>query len=119
MFYVDNVVKFVVGIDDALDLFAEHAIGGVVGLLANGLFASTEIIALDGINTSIPGGWVDHHWKQLYMQFAYIVAVATYTFVVTATLAKTLDLVGLRLRITPEGERLGMDEVEVRDTDTI
>lgn len=61
----------------------------------------------------IPGGWLDHNWKQLYKQFAYIVAVAAYTFVVTAILAKSLDVVGLRLRITPEEERLGMDEVEV------
>ncbi|KAJ7456622.1 ammonium transporter, partial [Mycena latifolia] len=106
-------VKFMVGIDDALDLFAEHAVGGIVGLLGNGLFASTDIISLDGVNTSVPGGWVDHNYKQLYMQFAYIVAVCVYTFVVTAALAKTLDFLGLRLRITPEEERLGMDEVEI------
>lgn len=30
-----TLVKFYIGIDDALDLAAEHAIGGVVGLLAN------------------------------------------------------------------------------------
>ncbi|KAJ7919052.1 ammonium transporter [Mycena leptocephala] len=106
-------LKFLVGIDDALDLFAEHAIGGMVGLFCNGLFGSTDIIALDGVNTAIPGGWLDRNWKQLYMQVAYIVAVTAYTFVVTAALAKALDLVGLRLRITPEDERLGMDEVEV------
>lgn len=106
-------MKFLVGIDDALDLFAEHAIGGMVGLFCNGLFGSTDIIALDGVNTAIPGGWLDRNWKQLYMQVAYIVAVTAYTFVVTAALAKALDLVGLRLRITPEDERLGMDEVEV------
>ncbi|KAJ6604260.1 ammonium transporter [Mycena vulgaris] len=106
-------VKFLVGIDDALDLFAEHAVGGMVGLLANGLFASANIISLDGVNTSISGGWLDHNWKQLYMQLAYVVAVSSYTFAVTATLAKILDVAGLRLRITPEEERLGMDEVEV------
>ncbi|KAF8213477.1 ammonium transporter AmtB-like domain-containing protein [Mycena galopus ATCC 62051] len=75
-------VKFLVGIDDALDLFAEHAIGGMVGLICNGLFASTDIIALDGVNTAVPGGWLDRNWKQLYIQFAYIVAVSAYTFVV-------------------------------------
>ncbi|KAJ7101022.1 ammonium transporter [Mycena crocata] len=106
-------LKFMVGIDDALDLFAEHAIGGIVGLFCNGLFASTDVIALDGVNTSIAGGWLDRNWKQLYIQFAYIVAVAAYVFVVTAALAKAVDLAGLRLRITLEDERLGMDEVEV------
>jgi Amt family ammonium transporter len=56
---------------------------------------------------------LDRNWKQLYIQIAYIVSVATYTFVVTAGLAKIIDFVGLRLRLTPEEERLGMDEVEV------
>ncbi|KAJ7182524.1 ammonium transporter [Mycena crocata] len=106
-------VKFFVRIDDALDLFAEHAIGGMVGLFCNGLFASTDIISLDGVNTAIPGGFLDRNWKQLYIQFTYIVAVAAYVFVVTAALAKSLDLVGLRLRLKPEDEVLGMDEVEV------
>ncbi|KAJ7770830.1 ammonium transporter [Mycena maculata] len=105
-------VKFLVGIDDALDLFAEHAVGGVVGLLCNGLFA-TNVISLDGVNTAIVGGWLDHNWKQLYKQFAYVVAVTVYSFVVTTALAKAVNLAGLRLRITPEEERLGMDEVEV------
>ncbi|KAJ6519445.1 ammonium transporter [Mycena sanguinolenta] len=106
-------LKFFVGVDDALDLFAEHAIGGMVGLFCNGLFGSTDVIALDGVNTAVPGGWLDRNWKQLYMQVAYIVAASTYAFVVTAALAKSIDLVGLRLRLTPEEERLGMDEVEV------
>jgi Amt family ammonium transporter len=107
-------VKFLVGIDDALDLFAEHAIGGIIGLMLNGFFGSTTIIAMDGVNVGIPGGWVDHNWKQLYKQFAYVCAGCGYTFVMTALLAKGVDLVpGLQLRSTPDAERLGMDEVEV------
>lgn len=109
------VAKFLLKIDDALDLFAEHAVGGIIGLLFNGFFASRTIIALDGVNTNINGGWVDHNWKQLYIQFAYVCATCTYTFVVTALIAKAVDLVpGLHLKTTPEGESLGLDEVEVR-----
>jgi hypothetical protein len=74
------------------------------------------MIALDGVNTAIPGGWIDKNWKQLGLQLAYIVACCAYVFVVTAALAKGLDLLGLRLRMTPEEERLGMDEVEVSHT---
>jgi ammonium transporter, Amt family len=108
-------VKFLVRIDDALDLFAEHAVGGIIGLLFNAFFASSDIIALDDINTSAVGGWLDQNWKQLYMQFAYICATCVYAFVVTALLAKCVDLIpGLHLRSTLEGEKLGMDEVEVR-----
>ncbi|KAF8845456.1 ammonium transporter [Paxillus ammoniavirescens] len=107
-------VKFFFKIDDALDLFAEHAVGGVIGLLANGLFASRTIIALDGVNTNVNGGWVDHNYKQLYIQFAYVCAVCAYTFVVTVIIAKAIDMIpGLHLKTTPEGENLGVDEVEI------
>jgi len=107
-------VKLIIGIDDALDLFAEHAVGGIVGLMLNAFFASTSIIAMDDVNTNIPGGWVDHNWKQLYIQFAYVLATSAYTFVMTAIVAKAVDVIpGLQLRSTPIGERVGMDEVEV------
>jgi len=88
--------------------------GGVIGLLANGLFASHDVIALDGVNTNINGGWIDHNYKQLYIQFAYVCATCAYTFVVTAAIAKVVDMIpGLHLKTTPEGESLGLDEVEV------
>lgn len=100
--------------DDALDLTAEHAIGGVIGLLANGFFGTNAVIALDGVNTSIQGGFLDSNWKQLYIQFAYICATVGYSFVVTAIIAKLIDMIpGLHLRTTEEGESLGMDDVEV------
>lgn len=107
-------VKFYLHVDDALDLAAEHAIAGVVGLLANGFFGTSAIISLDGVNTSLTGGFLDSHWKQLYIQFAYICATVAYSFVVTALIAKTIDMIpGLQLRISEEGESLGVDEMEV------
>lgn len=82
--------------------------------MLNAFFADTAIIAMDDVNIGVPGGWVNHHWKQLYIQFAYVVATCAYTFVMTALVAKTVDLIpGLKLRSSPEGEMLGMDEVEV------
>lgn len=94
---------------------AEHAIGGIIGLLFNAFFADDKLIALDNVNTSIPGGWIRHNWKQLYIQVAYICAAVAYSFVVTAAIAKGLDMIPLtRLRSTPEEEALGMDDVQVR-----
>lgn len=82
----------------------------------NAFLADQDIIALDGVNTGILGGFMDHNWKQLYIQFAYVVACTAYAFVMTALLAKVVDMIpGLRLRATAEEEALGMDEVEVRD----
>lgn len=107
-------LKFLLRIDDALDLYAEHAIGGIVGLLFNALFADSELIALDGVNTSVPGGWLNRNWKQLYIQFAYICAVVGYSFVMTALLAKALDFVPcLSLRASPAEEALGMDDAQI------
>ncbi|KAJ7576364.1 ammonium transporter [Mycena floridula] len=108
-------VKFLVRIDDSLDLFAEHGVGGMIGLFLNGIFASTKIIALDGVNTSIPGGWIDGNWKQLYIQFTYIVVCSGYSFVVTALIATIVNKIpGLHLRHheRAEAEKLGMDEIE-------
>lgn len=97
-----------------IDLYAEHAIGGIVGLLFNALFADSELIALDGVNTSVPGGWLNRNWKQLYIQFAYICAVVGYSFVMTALLAKALDFIPcLSLRASPAEEALGMDDAQV------
>lgn len=107
-------VKLLLRVDDALDLFAEHAVGGILGLLMNAFFASRSIVALDGVNTNVPGGWIDHNWKQLYIQVAYICATVSYSFVVTALLAKCIDIIpGLHLRTSTEGEKLGLDEVEI------
>jgi Amt family ammonium transporter len=101
-------------VDDALDLGAEHAIGGIIGLMTNAFFGTTTIISLDGMNTSLAGGFLDSNWKQLYIQFAYVCATVAYSFVVTAIIAKTIDMIpGLKLRSSEEGESLGMDEMEV------
>ncbi|KAK7907873.1 hypothetical protein PG985_015176 [Apiospora marii] len=105
-------VKFLLKIDDSLDVFAEHGIGGMVGLIFNALFGAGYIIGLDGVNTgAITGGWVDHNWKQLYIQIAYVVACTAYSFVVSAIIAKIIDVIpGLHLRASEEAELLGMDD---------
>jgi ammonium transporter, Amt family len=84
----------------------------MLGLLANGIFGSAYIIGLDGVNTGLyPGGWIEHNWKQLYIQFTYICAVTAYAFVVSAILAFVIDKIpGLHLRASEEAELLGMDD---------
>lgn len=107
-------LKFILAIDDSLDIFAEHGVGGILGLLINAFFASKEVIALDGVNTDTLGGWVDRNWKQLYIQLAYIVATCLYTFVVTALIVHYVDTIpGLHIRVTGAAEELGLDEVEI------
>lgn len=105
-------IKFWIRIDDSMDVFAEHGIAGMVGLIFNALFAADYIIGLDGVNTGIiNGGWLNHNYKQLYIQVAYIVACTGYAFVVSALLAIIINLIpGLHLRASEEAELLGMDD---------
>jgi ammonium transporter, Amt family len=106
-----SIVKFLVKIDDSLDVFAEHGVGGMVGLLFNAFFGSSTIIGLDGVNMGFIGGFLDSNWRQLYVQIAYIVACTAYAFVMSAIIAKLIDFVpGLKLRASEEAELLGMDD---------
>ncbi len=94
-----------------MDVFAEHGVAGMVGLLFNALFGADYIIGLDGVNNGISGGWLNHNYKQLYIQVAYIVACTAYAFVVSALLAYGINAIpGLHLRASEEAELLGMDD---------
>ncbi|CAG7854211.1 Ammonium transporter MEP3 [Serendipita indica DSM 11827] len=107
-------IKHLIRIDDALDLFAEHALAGIVGLLFNGLFAKNEIIALDDVNTAINGGWLDRNFKQLYIQFAYVIACCAYVFAITALIAKVFCLIPfLNLRASDHAELIGIDDDQI------
>jgi ammonium transporter, Amt family len=95
-----------------MDVFAEHGVAGMIGLLFNAFFAADYIIGLDGVNTGIiNGGWLNHNYKQLYIQVAYIVAATGYAFVMSAILALIINFIpGLHLRASEEAELLGMDD---------
>jgi ammonium transporter, Amt family len=54
-------VKHILGIDDSLDIFAQHGVGGMLGLLANALFAADYIISLDNVNTTVKGAKQSGH----------------------------------------------------------
>lgn len=95
-----------------MDVFAEHGVAGIVGLIFNALFADDAIVGLDGVNTGAgTGGWVIHNYKQLYIQIAFIVASCAYAFVVSAIIAYAINAIpGLKLRASEEAELLGMDD---------
>src|SRR2546426_2794980 len=89
-------------IDDALDVWACHGIGGTWGAIATGLFATTAINAAgqNGLFNGNPG--------QLGIQLVAVAATWIYAIVVTAVIVKVIDLtVGLRVR--EHEEALGLD----------
>ena len=95
-----------------MDVFAEHGVAGMLGLLANAFFGATYIIGLDGVNTGIIiGGWIDNNWRQLYVQIAYICAATGWAFAISYLLAMGINYIpGLHLRASEEAELLGMDD---------
>jgi len=106
--------KGMVGIDDAMDIFAEHGVGGMVGLLFTALCADSTITGLDGVTTDTKGGIMNNNWSQLRIQAVYIAATALYTFSVSMVLLKIIDYIpALRLRCSEEEESVGMDAVAI------
>jgi Amt family ammonium transporter len=89
-------------VDDALDVWAVHGIGGTWGALATGLFATTAVnaAAANGLFYGAP--------DQLLKQLAAVGATWLYAGVATALIVKALQLtVGLRVRENEEA--LGLD----------
>ncbi|KAF9447561.1 ammonium transporter [Macrolepiota fuliginosa MF-IS2] len=106
-------LKFIFGYDDALDIFASHGIGGMVGNVLTALFAQSSVADFDGI-TSISGGWLDHHYIQLGYQLADSAAGFGYSFVMTTIILWIMHFIpGLRLRASEDSEILGIDDAEM------
>jgi Amt family ammonium transporter len=97
-------VEFVVRgrVDDALDVFGVHGIGGMIGALATGIFATKTINAAgaDGLLYGNPG--------QLVTQAIAVVVVAAYAAAMTWLILKLLDLV-IGLRVSRDEEERGLD----------
>jgi len=107
-------LKFLFHYDDCLDIFASHAIGGIVGNVLTAFFAQKSVAAFDGF-TVIPGGWLDHHYIQLGYQVADSVAGFSYSFVVTTLILWVMHFIpGLRIRLdNEEAEIIGIDDAEM------
>ncbi|KAG1893816.1 ammonium transporter AmtB-like domain-containing protein [Suillus fuscotomentosus] len=106
-------LKFIFKYDDTLDIFASHAIGGIVGNVLTGLFAQSSVAGADGI-TMIPGGWLDQNYRQLGIQLADSVSGLSYSFVMTTIILWVMHYIpGLRIRCDEETEILGVDDAEM------
>lgn len=100
-----------VGIDEGLEVFNLHGIGGFVGGICTALFGADWVAKLDGA-TEVDGGWIDGHWVQLGYNLAGCVSIAAWSFVMTVVILLLMNWIpGLRLRITKEEELAGYDSV--------
>jgi len=90
------------GLDDTLDVFACHGVGGIFGAIATGLFAQKLV------NPSGADGLFYGNPKQVLIQILAVAATAVWAFVMSVILLKTIDWV-MGLRVTPEEEEIGLD----------
>ncbi len=102
-FFALETLKERLKVDDALDVFAVHGIGGIWGALSVGLFADLSVngIGADGL---FAGGGLDLMGKQIVA----VAAAAAFAGVGSFVLLKVVDLL-VGLRVPEEEEVLGLD----------
>jgi Amt family ammonium transporter len=97
--------KYKLGYDDSLDVIGIHLVGGIVGSLIIGLLATQAATGEDGAEGLLYGGGLD----QLGRQAVAVVAVFSYSFVLSYVLGKVVDTT-IGFRIPEEDELQGVDE---------
>jgi len=104
-YFATNLLRNVLRVDDSLDVFPVHGVGGILGTLLAGVFASTQLGIFSGNGFS---EGIDSIGGQLSVQATGVVATFVYTAVVTFVILKLVNaLVGLR--IDAEDENRGLD----------
>ncbi len=95
-------LKKAIGYDDSLDAFGVHGVGGALGAMLTGVFASSAI------NSSGKGWIFDGNIGQLWIQFIDVAAVFVYCGAMSFVILKLIDFV-IGLRVAREVEVEGLD----------
>ena len=106
-YYATQAIKQRFHIDDSLDVFPVHRVGGMLGTLLAGIFASDQlgVFSGQGYNEGM------NMASQVSVQITGIIATFAYTAVITYLLLKLIDNL-LVLRLDEEDEIRGLDLVE-------
>ncbi len=96
-------LKSTIGYDDSLDAFGVHGVGGTVGALLTGVFATTQVNS-DGADGIVYGGSL----HLLGAQAAAVLVTIVFAAVVSFILLKILD-VTIGLRVSQDAELTGLD----------
>jgi Amt family ammonium transporter len=97
-----SMVKPRLGYDDSLDAFGVHGVGGILGMLATGIFATKAI------NPGGPDGALFGNPHQFLVQLGAVLVVVVYSFVATYIIYKAVGLFA-PVRVTTKDEILGLD----------
>lgn len=108
-FYSTVYIKQKLKIDDSLDVFPVHGIGGILGTLLAGVFASTELGVFSGYGYA---EGITTMLGQVSVQLIGIGATIVYTAVVSYILFKLVAMMTDGLRVSKEQETTGLDLIE-------
>ncbi|MGV0815306.1 ammonium transporter [Mycolicibacterium boenickei] len=97
------------GYDDSLDVVGVHLVGGVVGTLLVGFFASEGMP--NATNGLFYGGGIDQLWRQAVAAGAVMLYSFAVAFAIAYVIKKTMGI-----RISPEEEEKGIDSTFHRDS---
>ncbi len=104
-FNATQYIKQVLKIDDSLDVFPVHGVGGMLGTVMAGVFSSASLGVFSGYGYA---DGIESMGGQLYVQLIGVFATVAYTAVITWGVLKVVDaLVGLR--VTDDQETEGLD----------
>jgi ammonium transporter, Amt family len=104
-----NGLKRLLGADDSLDVFGVHGVGGIVGALLTGVFASPSLGGTgvwDYVNNAVAEGYSIS--SQVWVQAEGVLITIVWSAVVSFIAFKLVDLV-IGLRVSEEDEREGLD----------
>jgi Amt family ammonium transporter len=104
-FFATQLIKNKFKIDDSLDVFPVHGVGGILGSLLVGVFASTELGIFSGHGFA---NGISSISQQVTVQAIGVGATLIYTAVVTYIILKIIDMV-IGLRVSKEEEIEGLD----------
>jgi Amt family ammonium transporter len=102
-FFASTTVKNAIGYDDSLDAFGVHAVGGIVGAVLTGVFATSIVTGAKD-----PVGLIDGNPGQVLTQLVGIAVTIVFTGIVTLIILKVIDAT-IGLRVSEEIERDGLD----------
>ena len=106
-FTATNYLKQVLKIDDSLDVFPVHGVGGILGTLMAGVFSGTNLGIFSGYGFA---EGIETMGGQLYVQIIGVVATVVFTSIVTYVILKIVDML-VGLRVSREEEIEGLDIV--------
>jgi Amt family ammonium transporter len=106
-FWASTVLKMKLRYDDSLDVFGVHGVGGVLGTLMAGVFATASVSATEG-QAGI-SGLIEGNLHQLLVQGVGVVVIGLWCAAGTAVVLKLIDwTVGLRADVDQEREGLDL-----------